>query len=91
MIQPILHIAIAALGLFCAGMILALVTVYMRRIYAWHVVPMGLSATTILVLVIYGSLTDELSTVAQCVVAAALVIKCLGLWMILSRIHAKID
>ncbi len=84
--ERVIQTVIIALGLFNMAAILALTTVYIRRVYAKHVVPMGLSAATLLaVIVMHGNF----SMTEQVALAAALLTKCVGLWAIFSRIQDR--
>lgn len=88
-LQPALQAAAEILGLLCIGIALALTTVYIRRSYAVHVIPMALSMGVVLGVLVQAIKGDILPTWELVLVVVALAVKAFGLVMILKRVQAR--
>lgn len=90
MIENIVQIITIMSALFCIGVALALTTIYVGRSYAVHVVPMGVSMVLILSVVLHGVYVKRIPLMEREILAAALMIKSVGLWMILKKVQSRV-
>lgn len=81
--------SIVLLACLCFGASFALLTLYIRRAYARHVVPMAISMMVILSVLAHRAFVGTMPDWELALVATAMFIKCFGLWVIVKRVQAR--
>lgn len=81
--------SIVLLSVLCSGASFALLTIYVRRSYAQHVVPMAISMLVVLGVLAHRAVDGTMPNWELWLVASALLVKCVGLWTIVKRVQAR--